>query len=276
MTLEQIKAVKAIDVHSHIGDLNMSIGLEAAQKYLLGGVDYLKKNMELANIEISINSHLKALMPRGGGDATAGNEICLRQIENIDGVYMWAVVNPWQKESYTQAEQMLKHPKCLGIKIHPEEHLYHILKYGDEIYEFAARTGALLITHSGEANSMPEDFCVFANHYPEVTTIISHLGCGYDNCYEHQIRAIQRNTRDNLFTDTSSIRSMLPNLLETAVSEIGSEKILFGTDSACYFSPSQRARVDNGHIGADDKLNILRNNALRLLPKLEQENLARP
>jgi len=185
-------------------------------------------------------------------------------------LYMWVVVNPWQRESYAQAEHMLKHPKCLGIKIHPEEHVYPILKFGDEIYEFAAKNNATIITHSGEGNSMPEDFCVFANRYPEVVTIISHLGCGYDGSFEHQIRAIQQNVRDNLFTDTSSAKSLFPNLLEIAVKEIGSTKILFGSDSSCYFSPCQRARVDCAFIHEDDKRNILYRNAIRLFPQINE------
>ena len=266
--LEEIKAIKAIDVHSHFGDWNLTSGLKDAQKYMPGDVDFLQNCMTLANIGISINSHLKTMMPRGGGDALTGNEICLEQVKNADSLYMWVVVNPWQKESYAQAERMLKHTKCLGIKIHPEEHLYSIREFGGEIYEFAAKNSAMIITHSGEGNSMPEDFCVLANRYPEVVTIISHLGCGCDGSFEHQIRAIQRNMRDNLYTDTSSAKSLFPNLIENAVKEIGSEKILFGSDNPCYFSPSQRARVDCAHIGRKEKFNILRRNAERLFSQL--------
>jgi predicted TIM-barrel fold metal-dependent hydrolase len=115
---------------------------------------------------------------------------------------------------------------------------------------------------------MPEDYCIFANMYPEVKTIVSHMGCGWDGSKEHQIRAIQKNVHDNLFTDTSSATSIVCELLEFAVREIGSEKILFGTDSGCYFSPAQRARVDCAHIGQEDKLNILYRNGVRIFPRL--------
>ena len=66
--------------------------------------------MALSNIGISINSHLQTMMPRGGGDAKAGNEACLREVADEAGLYMWVVVNPRQKESYAQAERLLKHP----------------------------------------------------------------------------------------------------------------------------------------------------------------------
>ena len=60
------------------------------------------------------------------------------------------------------------------------------------------------------------------------------------------------------------------NIIEIAVIEIGSEKILFGTDSGCYFSPSQRARVDYARISDQDKKNILYQNGLNLFPQLEK------
>ena len=275
MTLEQIRKVKAIDFHSHFGDYHMTRGIEYAQKYIPGDIEFLRRGMELANIGLALNSHLKGLQPRGCTDAVAANEICLKDVENAADLYMWAVVNPRQKESYEQAAQLLTHPKCVGIKIHPEEHLYPIMEFGEEIFEFAAKNNALIKTHSGEANSMPEDFCVFANRYPEVKILCSHLGCGWDGSFEHQVRAIQCNAHGNLFTDTSSQNSMISNILELSVKEIGSEKILFGTDTPCYFSPSQRARVDYADISEDDKLNILYRNATREFPHIKKiyENL---
>ena len=144
--------------------------------------------------------------------------------------------------------------------------IYYVSSMWEEIYSFAAENRALIITQSGEENSLPEDFCLFANRFPEVQTICSHMGCGYDGNLEHQMRAIEMNTNDNLYTDTSSAKSLTQSLIEYAVKRIGSEKILFGTDNSCYFSPCQRARIDYAHIPAKDKYNILCGNALRLFP----------
>ena len=65
--------------------------------------------------------------------------------------------------------------------------------------------------------------------------------------------------------DTSSARSILPNLIEWAVEEIGADRILFGTDTPLYFAPSQRARIDHAGVRDEDKRLILRENAVRLL-----------
>lgn len=264
MTIDDIRAVPAIDFHSHFGQY--APGEYYAETFEDSSLESLRQNMAYANIAVSINSYMYGLLPRGCGDAVKGNEMIMREAENVPGVYIWAIVNPLQKESYAQAADMLKHPKVLGIKIHPEEHLYPIRKYGEEIYSFAAENRALIITHSGEENSLPEDFCLFANRYPDVQTICSHMGCGYDGNLEHQMRAIEMNTNDNLYTDTSSAKSLTQSLIEYAVKRIGSEKILFGTDNSCYFSPCQRARIDYAHIPAKDKYNILCGNALRLFP----------
>ena len=268
MTLEEIKQVPAIDVHSHFGQANMTRGLEVYHRLMPQETQVLIRNNQMSNIKVSVESHLKALMPRGGGDPVKGNQICFEEIMQYDGILMWAVVDPLHPESYDQAARMLQNERVVGIKVHPEEHRYPITRFGDEIYTFAEKHNAIIITHSGEQNSMPEDYAIFANRYPKVKTIISHLGCGWDGDCTHQIRAIQKNVHDNLFTDTSSAKSINCGLIEFAVRELGAEKLLFGTDTPCYFSPSQRARVDCADIPAEDKLKILYQNVLREFPTI--------
>lgn len=270
MTMEEIHQIPAIDFHSHFGAYHCNPGEYYPEQFEDARLGTLLRNMEQANIAVSINSHMFALMPRGQGDVLRGNERILQEAENQKGVYFWAVVNPLVQESYAQAADMLQHPKVLGIKVHPEEHLYPILEHGNQIYEFAAKHNAVVITHSGEQNSMPEDFCVYANRFPMVQTIVSHMGCGWDGNMEHQIRAIEMSQYNNLYTDCSSSRTIMARLIEYAVDRIGSEKILFGTDSSCYFSPCQRVRIDGAAISDQDKRNILYQNALRFFPFLEE------
>ncbi len=270
MTEQEIRSIPAIDVHSHFGPVHPTPEEYYAGNFEDGSTEYLLRTMRQANIAVSINSYMYGILPRGAGDALKGNEMMAERLDSLPGVYGWAIVNPLVPETYAQAAELLKHPKILGIKVHPEEHLYPIRQHGEAIYSFAAEHHCVIITHSGEANSLPEDFCVFANRYPEVKTIVSHLGCGYDGSYEHQIRAIEMNTQDNLFTDTSSARSIMARLLEYAVDRIGYDRILFGTDSSCYFSPSQRARVDYANISAEARCAILCGNALRIFPFLQE------
>ena len=112
---------------------------------------------------------------------------------------------------------------------------------------------------------MPEDFVRFANDFPSVKLIFGHLGWCGDGNPDHQVRAIQSGRHSNMFVDTSSARSIIPNLIEWAVSEIGAERILYGTDTPVYFSPMQRARIDCADISNQDKKLILHDNAAKLL-----------
>jgi predicted TIM-barrel fold metal-dependent hydrolase len=268
MTLEEIRAAPAIDFHSHFGEWNVEPRfMPSVERDTPISIEFLLYSSRLSKIALSIVSHFSLIFPRGGGDI-GGNDICLEKIEKLDSVVMHAVLNPLVPGSFEQTARLLKAGKCMGIKIHPEEHCYPIKKYGATIYEFAAKQGAMIVTHSGEENSMPEDFCVFANRYPEVKTIISHMCCGWDGNLMHQAKAIERSVHGNLFTDTSSAQSMFCRLLENYVREIGPEKILFGTDSGCYFSPAQRARVDCADISDDAELDILYRNGLCIFPQL--------
>ena len=74
--------------------------------------------------------------------------------------------------------------------------------------------------HPDKYEKMP----MFANRYPKMKLIIAHLGS-----IEH-IDAIQRAENGNIYTDTSGGASVNNHVIEYAVSKVGSEKILFGTD----------------------------------------------
>ena len=284
MTLQQITEIKAIDFHSHFGPYGrMPEGVKPIiathgndafawpiSDYS-GTLEHLVKNMDLANISISINSCNYAFYPRGYNDSYKANQILLEQLNESDpGVLMWAVIDPRDPETFAQSADLLQHPKCMGIKIHPEEHLYPIKEEREKIFAFAAEHNAMIITHSGEGNSLPEDFSVFANRYPEVTVLVSHMGCGYDGNMDHHIKAIEMSKHGNLYTDTSSASIITTCFLEYAVNRIGSDHILFGTDSSCYFAPSMRARVDCADIADEDKMNILVRNGLQALSRLKE------
>ena len=180
-------------------------------------------------------------------------------------------LDPRLPESFRQAERLLASGRCLGLKLHPVVHGYAISAYGEAVYAFAERPGAPIVMHTGEAGCMPEDFVPFADRHPSVITVLSHLGCSPDGDGMHQCRAIEQSRANNLYTDTSSWHSMEMNLLERAVQAVGADRILFGTDSGCYFSPAQRARIDCALLHTVEKKKILFKNALRLFPQLRED-----
>lgn len=259
-----ITDLQAIDVHAHCG---VCVGQRNAlvNEFMTGDAQTVVERARQARTGLTVVSPLLALLPRRNNDAMAGNQEAVRVVGQTEGLMQWVVVDPLKPKTYQQAEEMLKSPKCAGIKIHPEEHGYPIAERGKAIFSFAARHGAIVITHSGEENSLPADFVPLANGFPEVALILGHLGCGWDSDPTHQVRAIQASKHGNMFVDTSSAQNIIPRLLEWAVREIGADRLLFGTDSPLYFAAMQRARIDHADITDQEKRLILHDNAARLL-----------
>lgn len=258
-----METIQAIDVHAHVGRY-CGAPFAIMNQWMSGGAGVVRQRARLAHTRLTMVSPLQALLPRLGGKPLAANTRAARVVAETEGLLQWVVVDPTRKQTFRQAQEMLNRPKCIGIKIHPEEHGYPVTQYGRFLFEFASAHQAIIQSHSGEKNSLPADFVTFANDFPQVQLIISHLGCGWDGDLTHQVRAIQQSKHGNVYTDTSSAHSITSNLLEWAVKEIGAEHILYGTDSPLYFAPMQRARVCYADISAKAKCLILRDNALRL------------
>ena len=258
-----IEAIQAIDVHAHFGPCR-GAKFPLTGELMSGEVEVVLERARLANTKFTMVSPTEALMPRLQGDPLSGNAHAAELVAQTQGLLQWVVVDPLKPKTFDQAAELLNRPRTAGIKIHPEEHGYPISDRGKLIFTFAARHGAIVQTHSGEEKSLPADFVKLADAFPEVTLIISHLGCGWDDDLSHQVRAIQQSRHGNLFTDTSSAKSITSGLIEWAVAEIGADHILYGTDSPLYFAPMQRARIDKAEISDSDKRLILHDNAARL------------
>ena len=111
---------------------------------------------------------------------------------------------------------------------------------------------------------MPEVLVPFADKYPGVKVIASHLGCGWDGELYHQVRAVKEAKYHNIYTDVSSGRSLVNHLIEWALEEIPTENLMFGTDFPIHHAPMMRARIDGADISEDIKQKILFQNACRL------------
>lgn len=257
-------AISGIDVHAHYGTY-VREPARPAHAWMTGSPEVVLRRAARANVRITVVSPLAGLLPRGRADAFAANEQAAEEVSRQSHLRQWVVVNPLQPATFAQAERMLGQPQCVGIKIHPEEHGYAIADHGRELFALADACRAVVLTHSGEVNSLPADFLPFADAFPRVRLILGHLGCGHDGDLTHQVRAIARAAHGNLYVDTSSASSIISGLLEWAVDQVGADRILFGTDSPLYSAATQRARVDQAEIPLADKRRILHDNAAKLL-----------
>ncbi|HOK80360.1 MAG TPA: amidohydrolase family protein [bacterium] len=253
--------LEAIDVHAHYGQYLVKDSIQ--KKILSASLSGVCKRAKASGTSLTIVSPLSAFFPEPG-NPIAANTKAIGEIRNRREFLLWIVVNPLAPETFEQAETFIQNDFVAGIKIHPLIHNWPIKQFGTRIFEFATKYKLVIQSHSGQKNCMPEDFVDFANEFPEVKIIISHLGCSDSTSLTLQIKAIMKSKNNNLYTDTSSFRSIFPGLIEMAVKEIGAERILYGTDSPLYFAPCQRARIDHAEISQQDKDLILRKNAINL------------
>lgn len=169
----------AVDVHAHFGEFKQ--GKNPLYDLLMhGSPELVVTRAQNQGIELSLVSSMPALTLREG-QPRSGNADAVKAAEEFpERLRFWAVLNPAQPDSFRDVADLLTHPRCIGIKIHPPEHDYEIRDFGEKTFSFAARHGAVVQTHSGDKGSWPMDYVPFADRFPEVRLILSHLGHGAD------------------------------------------------------------------------------------------------
>lgn len=255
---------QAIDVHGHLGNPSCFPQKGLEKEFYRISLKNLKEIYDASHVTAACLSPMEAIFPANEELLLdANNHLEELSMEN-DWLYQWVVVDPLFPASYRQAERILKSPKCVGVKIHSDAHGYPIEEFADEIFALCNQFHTVLEAHSGDKMSLPENMVPFADKYPNMKLIASHLGCGYDGCIEHQIRAIQAAKHGNIYTDVSSVRSILNYLIEWAVQQVTSSKLLFGTDTPLHHIPMMKYRVENAGITEREKEAILYQNAYEL------------
>jgi predicted TIM-barrel fold metal-dependent hydrolase len=231
---------------------------------MTGDIDLVSQRGLACDIRLTVVSAIHGLIPYRG-DPIRGNEDSVAGAEKLDDIRFWSIVDPLRADTYEQSDRLLAHPKCKGIKIHPHAHAYEIAEHGKQIFAFAGERNALVLTHSGDPGSYPEDFLPFIDRYPNVRLILAHLGNSDDGSVARQVDAIKAARYRNVWVDSSSSRSMYSGLIEWAVDDIGYDRILFGTDTPLYWAAVQKARIESAEICDEAKAAILYKNAAELL-----------
>ena len=240
-----------IDIHSHF---NHGSPFDCPEDEIhLRGMDFLESVYHNAGVsQVGFSTFASVL---NHTECIAEENLYLHKlIDEKDWVYQWVVIDPRQKKMYEQAEKMLSHPKVLGIKIQSFEQKYDIRIYADELFSFANKHKTVILMHPHYISQMPS----FVDRYPDMKLIIAHLGS------KEHVDAIASAKHGNIYTDTSGGASSRNHVIEYAVNCIGSEKILFGTDT--YSFAFQFGRIALSELSFRDKENILWKNAITLFP----------
>jgi len=248
-----------IDMHAHIGTYLNNHNFD-------GDADRIISLAEKTNIDITVVSHFQALFNRDIDELLKANENTYKVVTKNPELAMWVVLHPLFEESWKQTEEMLEYNKCVGIKIHPELHNYNINRHIDMILDYSSRKKAIVLSHAGSKNADPLKIGEATNNYPNSIFIMAHLGneAGVLDSESH-INAILNSKCKNLFTDTSSSTSIYHGYLENAILKVGTDKVLFGSDSPIHFAPSQAARIVMSDLTSEEKGLIMGKNFLKVL-----------
>lgn len=251
-----INDVEIIDVHAHLGEYyNMHIPSP--------GADDMIKIMDRCGIDKAIISPIIGI----SGDFVMGNDIMLEAVKTYRHRFYGAclVNGHYPKLSVEELERGFNDEKAVVmIKIHP---LVTKCKLNDErmksIYDYALKNKLPVLVHTwlDEDNYGNMDlFKEVAKEYPGINWIMGHSGGPYGSFKACQIAKELANISLDITLSMCPARQ-----IEFFVKEVGSERVLFGTDNPFIDPRPQIGRVCLAEITQRDRENIFSANAKKLI-----------
>jgi uncharacterized protein len=248
-----------IDAHGHLG---------AWPQF------YIPRSDAASIVEVMDRCGVKAIAVSGmlsiGPDYKAGNQVVAEAADAFPGRFIgYVTINPNYPSDEVESELenwLTTHKWMRGIKLHPSYHEYPITGPRYRIaFEVAARHQVPILVHTwgkGEENSLcgPALFAGLAESYPGVKFILGHAGgllLGYRAAVE-----VARDHRNIYLETCGSFQAM--GLLEYLVENVGSGRVLFGSDACFLAQTAELGRVVFARLSTADKRNVLGLNAAKL------------
>ena len=245
-----------IDFHAHLGPyFNMHIPKNDAENMV--------HMMDLCGIDKTIVSSTPGIC----SDLVYGNNLMLESVRKHRGrLYGACIVNGNFPE--LSADEL---ERCFGgdkhvvlVKLHP---FITTSKMNDRrmkgIYEFASFRRLFIIVHTWldeDPYGNQDIFAGVVKDYPDINWLMGHSGGPYGS-----YRAVEiAENCPNVFLDLTM--SMIPaRQVEFFVKEIGSERVMFGTDNPFIDPRPQIGRLCLADISEEDRVNIMGGNARRYI-----------
>ena len=248
-----------IDAHAHLG-LNPRFYFPES-----GWRDVLA-HMDRCRVDAIVQTHQSML----SGDWASGADENLEAYEGSNGrILAYAPYNPNHPDAVGRVERLLELCHYVGIKIHPS---FHGLYADDDAYEpawcVAQERGVPILTHSYDRSAATPSqklswvplFVKWLEAFPDVDLILGHSG-GLPTGHRESVQLARSFT--NVWLDTAG-DPVAYGFLEYVVGEVGSGRLLYGSDLTWIDSRAHLARIFGSRIGVTDKQNILGGNARQL------------
>jgi len=243
--------IRIIDCHAHFGRFAQArVGCPDAESTL--------RAMDAAGVEkLCISSFLGI-----GPDCKLGNDMVAKAVEVYPDRFVgYATVNPNRPDEIEpELDRCFEKLGMKAIKLHPAFHRYPIegSSYRTAL-EYAAKRRIPILSHDwGRAEFLEK----LSTEFPGVKFIIAHTGFWDGRTQITYAGVLQR--RPNVFMDLV-YSNIFYDALERMVTEVGAEKILWGSDFPLHDLPFQLGRVLFAKVDDECKRKILGGNMLQIL-----------
>lgn len=205
--------MKIYDVHSHFGPTSSGE---------IMNVSDLKRDLLQHGITKVGLSCLSGVSTRYQNDLIY--ELMLKEPDFIEG---YAYINPKNPDALNEVDKCLGDYKMNGVKFHSWKQGYYPDNRPelDALFNRIQNYGVHVEMHVGTAPlSTPYIWGEYARKFPGIDFMFTHTGY-----YEFGLSSIEVAKKyKNIWLETSG--QMDPNILMKAVKELGSERVVFGTD----------------------------------------------
>jgi len=247
--------VEIIDLHAHLGPyFNMHIPARKPEQMI-----QIMDRCGIAKAVISPNMSWDS-------DLVFANGLMRKAVSAFPGRFYGAcaVNGNYPELSLDDLERCFQNKRVVMIKIHPAGSKCRLDdKRMSGIYEFASRRKLAVLVHTwldGDPYGNMDLFAGVAKSHPQIRWIMGHSGGPHGS--RHAVELAQE--ASHIYLDITL--SMCPaRQIEFFVKEVGSERVLFGTDNPFLDPRPQLGRVALAKISHQDKVNIFGANARRLI-----------
>jgi predicted TIM-barrel fold metal-dependent hydrolase len=251
------EACPVIDMHGHYGPYR---GIYFPKPW----ADGMLETMDRCGVAcIVCSSHASLVDPARGNREMA--EVARAHTGRF---YAYCAINP--NYPHVAEEEIRRYGEdggFVGFKFHPSGHSYPITgpNYVPAL-EYANEHKLLLLSHSwGESQyDRPGLFGELAPKYPDVTFLMGHAGYGeWDSAL-----AVARE-HPNVYLELTAAHRV-SGIITRMVEEVGSHKVVFGTDLPWFDPLYGIGAVCFSRISDQDRHNILHSNAERMLARFRE------
>ena len=249
--------VPAVDVHVHVGG------------YAFGGepltAEQAVKAFDAWGVQCGVASGLVLIHSQ----VREANQVILQACRKFPGrLYGWAFYDAAQPElSASVCQEMLNHPFFVGFKVYgpTEKRMLDDPGY-NKMFAMADKHRLPILAHEDGYEDWSKTLTKLGKKWPHANILHAHHGGCQDEAGAARLAALLKK-HDNLWHDTVTSGGP-PDTIGHLVRATGGKRLCYGTDLAFMDVDGQNGKVLFADLTEVQRADVLRNNAVRLLPRL--------